>query len=304
MQSELMVAVWIIIGIALSWFVFKWAVKRGGRHVKLVDPKELIIFIEEQKQILRERFVPLVGAVNFRDIGGYKTESGKRVLPGKVFRSDELSELSDTDLLTLKEIGLRWIFDLRNKREVSKKMDRIPPDAPFEYAHTPIYEKEPKREYLPIILFKRHKLGEALAERYFYMIEKRAEAFGKILSYFADPKNFPIVYHCTAGKDRTGIITALILSILGVPEETIVADYSLSNLGFDHYFKEFVEDQRHAAMGVRDEEFQGFFVVQPDWIKNILDHLHEKYGSVERYLIEKANMDQMTIERIRMNLLA
>ena len=83
-----------------------------------------------------------------------------------------------------------------------------------------------------------------------------------------------------------------------------MADYSLSNLGFDHYFKEFVEDQRHAAMGVRDEEFQGFFVVQPDWIKNILDHLHEKYGSVERYLIEKANMDQMTIERIRMNLLA
>jgi protein-tyrosine phosphatase len=304
MQRELLVAFLTIGGITLLLFGFRWAIKRGGRQVKLVDPQDLVIFIDEQKQILRERFVHLEGTANFRDIGGYITKTGKHVLPGKVFRSDELSELSDSDLLTLKEIGLRWIFDLRNKREVTKKMDRIPPDASFEYAHTPIYEKEPKREYLPAILFGRHKLGEILAERYFYMIEKRAEAFGKILSYFADPKNFPIVYHCTAGKDRTGIITALILSILGVPEETIVADYSLSNLGFDHYFGEFVEDRRHAAMGVKDEEFQGFFVVQPDWIKNILDHLHEKYGSVEKYLIEKANMDQMTIDRIRMNLLA
>jgi len=136
------------------------------------------------------------------------------------------------------------------------------------------------------------------------MIEKRAEAFGKILSHFADPKNYPIVYHCTAGKDRTGIITALILSLLGVPEDTIVADYSLSNLGFEHYFGEFVDERRHAAMGVKDEEFQGFFIVRPDWIKNVLDHLREQHGSVERYLIEKAKMDPLTIDRIRTNLLA
>ena len=246
----------------------------------------------------------LDGAVNFRDIGGYLTESGRRVLPGKVFRSDELGDLSDNDLSKLKEMGLQFIFDLRNRREVKKKTDRIPPGFPFKYVHAPIYEKEPKGEYLPAILFNRHRLGDILAERYFFMIEKRAEAFGKILSHFADPQNFPIVYHCTAGKDRTGLITALILSILGVPEETIVADYSLSNLGFDHYFQEFVEDARHAAMGVKDIEFQGFFIVHPDWIQRILDHLKEQYGSVERYLIEKANMDPLTIDQIRANLLA
>ena len=304
MQRELLVVILIITGISFLWFGFRWAVRRGGRQVKLVDPKELIIFLDEYKQNLLDRFIPLEGAVNFRDIGGYRTKSGKRVQPGKVFRSDELGDLSDADLSTLEKIGLRWIFDMRNKREVSRKMDRIPPNAPFGYVHTPIYDKEPTREYLPAILFKRHKLGEVLASRYFYMIEQRAEAFGNILAHFADPKNFPIVYHCTAGKDRTGIITALILALLGVPEDTIVADYSLSNLGFDHYFGEFVEEQRHAAMGVKDEEFQGFFVVQPDWIKNILVHLHEKYGSVEQYLIEKANMDQFTIEQIRINLLA
>lgn len=304
MQNELLWTLTILVGITIVWFTFKWAVKRGGHQVRLVDPKDLVIFLDEQTQNLKDRFIPLEGAVNFRDIGGYLTNSGKRVLPGKVFRSDELGDLSDADLTKLEKIGLRWIFDLRNKREVAKKMDRVPAGSPFKYVHTPIYEKEPKHHYLPAILFRRHKLGDILAERYFYMIEKRAEAFGNILAHFADSKNFPIVYHCTAGKDRTGIITALILALLGVPEDTIIADYSLSNLGFDHYFAEFVEDQRHAAMGVKDEEFQGFFVVKPDWIKNILDHLHVNYGSVEQYLIEKANMDRLTIERIRMNLLA
>jgi protein-tyrosine phosphatase len=304
MQNNLLVAIYIVIILGVLWQLFRWAIKRGGRHFKLVDPQDFVIFLEEQKQLILERFVKLDGAVNFRDIGGYLTESGRRVKPGKVFRSDELGDLSDGDLSKLKEMGLQFIFDLRNRREVKKKTDRIPPGSPFKYVHAPIYENEPKGKYLPAILFNRHKLGDILAERYFFMIEKRAEAFGKILSHFADPQNFPIVYHCTAGKDRTGLITALILSILGVPEETIVADYSLSNLGFDHYFQEFVEDARHAAMGVKDIEFQGFFIVRPDWIQNILDHLKEQYGSVERYLIEKANMDPLTIDRIRTNLLA
>lgn len=301
-----------IIGVFLVFSILflglRIAIKMGGRKVKLVNPKDLVVFPKEdffeRTQNFLDRFIPLDGAVNFRDIGGYLTKSGKRVLSGKVFRSDELSDLSDTDLSTLKHLGLRLIFDLRNKREVKKKSDRIPSDAPFDYKHTPIYAKEPKSEYLPAILFKRHKLGDVLASRYLYMIEKRAEIFGKILSYFADPNNFPIVYHCNAGKDRTGIITAFILSLLGVSEETIIADYSLSNLGYEHYFGEFVEDQRHSAMGVRDEEFQGLFIVKPDWMQNLLAYLHEKYGSVEKYLIDKAKMDPFTIERIRTNLLA
>jgi protein-tyrosine phosphatase len=307
MQNGFVYLILLLIS-SILFIGIKIAIKRGGRKVKLVDPKELVIFPKgefiERTQNFFDRFIPLEGAANFRDIGGYLTESGKRVLSGKVFRSDELSELSDTDLLTLKDIGLRFIFDLRNSREVKKKTDRIPKDAPYEYRHTPIYEKEPKKEYLPAILFKRHKLGDVLAERYFYMIEKHAEVFGKILSYFADPNNFPIVYHCNAGKDRTGIITAFILSLLGVPDETIIADYSLSNLGFEHYFGEFVEDQRHSIMGVKDEEFQGLFIVKPDWMKNLLTHLRENYGSVEKYLINKAKMDSFTIDRIRTNLLA
>lgn len=301
----------IIFGVLLSllmWQVFRFFVRRGGRKVTIVNPKTLVLFpdsrVEKDNPDVRARFIPLEGAANFRDIGGYLTDSGQRVRTGRVFRSDELSNLTDMDITILNRLGMRRIFDLRCKEEVRKKADRIPEDAPYLYLHTPVYEKEPRWDYLPAILFRRHKLGKVLSDRYYFMIEKRAEVFASILSFFADLKNLPAVYHCNAGKDRTGIVTALILSLLGVPEEIIIADYSLSNLGFDHYFREFVEDQRHAPLGVADKEFQGLFIVQPEWMRNLLAHLQQSYGSVETYLIEKGKMQPVVIEQIRANLLA
>jgi protein-tyrosine phosphatase len=307
MQSVFWVmGIGFVIGLAV-WMVFQAMVRRGGRHVRLVDPRTLVVTPVDAKQdeasSLRGRFVKLEGAANFRDIGGYLTESGLLVRTGRVFRSDELSELTDGDHNKLRGLGLRRVFDLRSRDEVRKKWDRIPADAPYQYLHTPVYEKEPRWDYLPAILFRRHQLGQVLSERYYFMVEKRAEVFGRILAYFADLKNLPAVYHCNAGKDRTGIVTALVLSLLGVPDETIVADYSLSNLGFEHYFREFVEDRRHAALGVADEEFQGLFIVQPTWMRDLLAHLRQTYGSVETYLVEKGKMPPGVIDQIRANLL-
>ena len=279
-----------------------YLVKRGGRKVQVINPKELILYPEEPISLLK-RFISLDGTANFRDIGGYLTNDGRQVRLGSVYRSDELSTLSDIDLNTLRDLGMRRILDLRSNDEVRKREDRVPGDAAFRYIHTPVYDKEPRWDYLPAILFNRHQLGKVLSDRYFYMVEKRAEVFGKILTYFADIKNLPAVYHCTAGKDRTGIVTALVLSLLGVPDETIIADYSLSNLGFEHYFDEFVADRRHSPLGIPDEEFQGLFIVRPVWMRNLLTHLQQSYGSVESYLLQKGKMQPAVIEQIRENLL-
>ena len=307
MQAILWISGLILVASLLFLVVFFMAVKKGGKKVELVNPVDLILFPKKEDEDVSpgflERFIRLEGAANFRDIGGYLTRTGRQVRTGKIFRSDELSELSDVDLTILDRLGMRRILDLRSREEVKKKADRIPENGPFEYIHIPVYEKEPRWDYLPAILFKRHKLGEVLSARYFDMIEKRAEVFGKIVASFADLKNLPAVYHCNAGKDRTGIVTALVLSILGVPDETIIADYSLSNLGFDHYFGEFVEDSRHAPLGVADEEFQGLFIAQPDWMKNLLAHLNQSYGSVEAYLIKKGKVPPGVLERVRLNLL-
>ena len=300
---------WLVV-LILFLMVFigiPYLVKRGGRKVQVINPKDLILYPakshENEQLSLVKRFIPLDGTANFRDIGGYLTNDGRRVRMGRVYRSDELSTLSDMDLTTLGALGMQRILDLRSKDEVRKRVDRIPGDAPFRYIHTPVYDKEPRWDYLPAILFNRHQLGKILSARYFFMVEKRAEVFGKILTYFADIKNLPAVYHCTAGQDRTGIVTALILSLLGVPDETIIADYSLSNLGFDHYFDEFVADRRHSPLGVPDEEFQGLFIVRPVWMRKLLAHLQQSYGSVESYLLHKGNMQPAVIEQIRENLL-
>ncbi len=249
-----------------------------------------------------ERRVPLEGAFNFRDLGGYSTRDGQHTRWGKLFRADELSELTDSDLDDLMAMDIRTVIDLRSPIEMRGKENRLPTGV--SYQHMPIYKKEPMRRYLPVILFQRHKLLQTMGESYLNMAEENAEAFGAILRLFADPKNLPVIFHCSAGKDRTGIITAYLFALLRVPDETIIADYSLSNLGFDHYYQEFIASGRIDRTGLPPDEFRALFMVDPAWIKNLLSYLSANYGSMQNYLIQKAGLDQTTIDRIRENILA
>ena len=301
--------IWIVIvGFVLVLLLgFRAAVKRGGRKIKLINPQALIIYPDEiegngsQNTALEKRFISLEGAYNFRDLGGYRTQDGEHICWGKLFRSDELSELTDTDLDTLTAMDIRTVVDLRSPNEKRDKENRLPPEV--SYRHMRIYQKEPMRKYLSIILFQRHKLHRALGASYLIMAEENAKAYGSVLRLFADPDNLPAVYHCAAGKDRTGIVTAYLLSLLGVPNETIIADYSLSNLGFDHYYTEFLASGRIDRWGLPPDEFRALFMVDPAWMKNLLTYINTNYGSMQNYLIQKADLDQTTLDRIRENLL-
>lgn len=254
-----------------------------------------------RKLKVAERHVPLEGAYNFRDLGGYRTQEGQYICWGKLFRADELSELTDADLDYLRAMDISTIIDLRSPIEMRGKENRLPPGV--VYRHMRIYKKEPIRRYLLDILFRRHKLSQAMGASYPMMAEENAEAFGAVLRRFADPKNLPAIFHCSAGKDRTGIITAYLYAFLGVPDETIIADYSLSNLGFDHYFTEFIASGRIARSGIPPDEFRALFMVDPAWMENLLTYIGTNYGSMQNYLIQKAGLDQTTLNRIRENML-
>ncbi len=134
-------------------------------------------------------------------------------------------------------------------------------------------------------------------------LHQNAEAYGAVLRIFADPDNLPAIYHCSAGKDRTGIITAYLYALLGVPNEIIIADYSLSNLGFDHYCMEFIASGRIDRLSLDPDEFRSLFMVDPAWMKNLLTYIGANYGSMQNYLIQKAGLDQLTLDRIRENIL-
>lgn len=304
------IGLWIpilLLGIVLLTLGFQIAIKHGGQKTKSLNPRDLIIFPEESNQKsdsgsgTKKRLIPLDGAFNFRDIGGYLTREGRRIPWGRIYRSDEFSELSEADLNTLNDLGLRSIIDLRNPRERKGKENRLPEGS--IYRQIPIYKREPLREYLWFALFRRHALPQALGDNYINLVETRAKTFGSVLRLLLDRQNLPLVYHCSAGKDRTGIVVALILSLLGVPEETIIADYSLSNLGFEHFYMEFVKSGRLDHWGVPYEEFQGLFLVQPSWMENLFSHLKSKYGSIDDYLIIRAGFTQPELNTIRKNLL-
>lgn len=291
----------IFAGLVLLAYGFRWAIQRGGRKVTSVNPQELIIYPKKNESLALERKIALEGAYNFRDLGGYQTQDGRSLRWKMLFRSDDLSELTDADLAALQTLNLHTVVDLRSPRELRGKENRLPSGS--TYRRIQVYKREPFLDYFWVAFFQRHLLASALGTNYIKLAETRAQTFGEAIRLTADSGNLPLVYHCSAGKDRTGIVCALILSLLGVPDKTIVADYSLSNLGFEHYYTEFIAEDRLKGWGVPYEEFQPLFVVQPDWMRNLLRHIHNKYGSAENYLLQKAGLTQQELDSIRGNLL-
>jgi len=292
----------ILIALVLLYVFFRIGIWLGGRKLKSVDPQEWIIFPDGEDST-NQRILKFEGTHNFRDIGGYPTIDGKCIRWGIIYRTDELNELSLSDLEKFSTLGIRSVYDLRTTQEREKRPN-ILPNSTTKQVHLPIYESEPRTDFAKAIFFRRHTLGDLMAASYISGFEHRIEKYADILSQFAEPENLPALYHCVAGKDRTGIVTALLLSILGVPKETIIADYSLSNLGFDQYFREFVAESHIPMMGVPNEEIKVLFMVNPAWMQGFLKHIETEYGSVENCLIQKGGLDKETINKIRENLLA
>jgi protein-tyrosine phosphatase len=155
------------------------------------------------------------------------------------------------------------------------------------------------------LFFDRSQLGDLLVRAYSdLMIGENAQVFGAIFRRLADPDNLPALIRCTAGKDRTGVAIALLLIALGVPEDTVVADYSLSNL----YFQDFQAFARQAirplgVFGVTIQDLQPLFLAAPDTLRRCLETVRSRYGSVHAYLRDYAGVDDATLKRVRANLI-
>lgn len=251
-----------------------------------------------------DRNIALEGAANLRDTGGYRTADGRSIRWGQVYRSGALSGLTDDDLQTLAGLGLKLVCDLRGDEEVETAPDRLP--SGVEYARFPINpdRKGENRARLRALLFDQKQLGVMILDIYKRAIDENAPAFGGVIRRLADAANLPTLIHCTAGKDRAGITVALLLLALGVPEDVVIADYSLSNLHyefFSRYTRRFV--RRLAVFGVTDADMFPMLTADPKTLRAALDYLVERYGSVQAYLHDRAGVDDDTLERVKTNLL-
>lgn len=257
-----------------------------------------------QRIVVAERTVPFQGIFNFRDLGGYRTTDGQRVRWGRVYRTGDLFGLTQTDQKLLQQLGPKLICDLRTDSEVVDRPNTLPKALMTTYRHIPVYRRDRTLRALAAIIFRRHQLDQVFQEWYVRVLEEKAHVLGTLLRHIANAKNLPIIVHCTAGKDRTGIISALLLLLLGVPEKTVIADYTLSNLYFEVLQQE-VSRNFHpiARLRIDVDELQPLLVADPQNLKVIIDYCRKKHGSVESYVHSAAGVDGQVVAQLKANLL-
>src|SRR3954454_15869402 len=178
----------------------------------------------------RERLVVLEGALNCRDLGGYPAAGGRVTRWGRVYRSDGLDQLSDADLELVETVGIRLVVDFRIDREVDAAPSRLPEHPRVRRQRLPIGGEAAGNTVLELIHSGQMKSDSVddVAALYETMLEEAAAQFGVAVTHAADEDNQPMLFHCTAGKDRTGLMAMLLLSALGVADDVILDDYELT----------------------------------------------------------------------------
>ncbi len=235
-----------------------------------------------------ERRIDLPGCANFRDLGGYPARGGARLRWRRLFRSDSLNGLTEegVDRIT-GELGIGAIVDLRSTGEVAADgrgalRARIP-----VYHHLPLFEG-------PLTLDPDLMERLTLAERYFLMAERAQVGVARVVGALADCST-PVVYHCTAGKDRTGVISAIVLGLLGVPDELIVADYAATQENFDAIMGRLAQSVSYRD--VIDAIPADTLSAAPETMFSLIELLRGRYGSFRGYASE-IGLGDAVLERL------
>jgi protein-tyrosine phosphatase len=255
-----------------------------------------------QKTItVAERILPFDGINNFRDLGGYRNKKGSILKWGQLFRSGHLGTPKPFDHDLLQNLGIKTIIDLRSPQECWKMPDTSFPGV--TNLHIPLFRSDPFM-YRHII-FQRHKLGQRLEDIYTtWVIDGSAKELGHIFKIISNPDNLPLLFHCTAGKDRTGITAALLLLALGVSETTAIADYTLSNAAADRFMADYRQPLSLVRfLGIKQEHFYPIIATPPQMMIFTINHIKRKYGSIENYLTLTAAVSQETLQQLRSCLL-
>ena len=247
-----------------------------------------------------DRRLPLEGALNLRDIGGYAGLDGRRVRWGRVFRSDALHALTEADQAMVAGLGLRTIYDLRRDAE----RERAPSRPCGEGVRSVVLaiggsESVAKELMDQVLSGEVTRADDAfMVDEYRRMLDDAAGDFGRLLGGLAEPGALPALFHCTAGKDRTGVAAALLLLLLGVDRETVLDDYELTTRYRSERRMAELRPQLEAA-GVDLANVLALLSARRPVLQQALERVLAEHGTVERYLVEAAGMTPATIDRLR-----
>lgn len=268
---------------------------KGSFDVNLnVTQRSVLMFKNTDGQALLSEKVLPVNGYNFRDLGGIKTTDGKYVRWGKLFRTDEMYKLIPDDLKYLESTGLKTVVDFRTDTEKEGGFGGIMPES---YDVLPSSVKEAKN--LPINagnIFSDEILGQikggatlddmaqVMINSYVEMVtvDEYVAQYKEFFRLLQDESSLPLSFHCSAGKDRTGVATMLILTALGVDKTTIMADYMLSAKLVEPKYEKYVK-----MIGV----IAPLVTVDEQYLNAAYDKIEEKYGSVTTFLTDALGVD-------------
>ena len=222
-----------------------------------------------------ERRIVLEGAVNFRDQGGYPTENGRFVKWRRLFRSDSLHDLTESDVQTITgTLGLTTIVDLRSINSVLEDGRGLLALSGIAYHNYPFLERRgiepPTSGSDP---------GERLTAIYQWILLNAGTLMAQAFNALAQDVNQPALFHCNAGKDRTGVLGATLLSVLGVSREDVVADFLMTNEVIDGILARIKK-----MPGFQDSTRDGIMAPQSA-IEKFLDVMQRDFGGPESYLL-------------------
>lgn len=272
-----------------------------------------------QTNIFGERVLPLEAAINVRDMGGYKTKDGKYTKWGLLYRGDQLSKLTDKDIDLLERIELKTIVDYRSAHERSinpnKKIDTVKKtvhcDPSSSFSEAAANAADLNEENIKLVRQLENGevdpkyingKGENVIEDYRHTVtsETAKEAFKKFLKTCSCVEEAPLVHHCRGGKDRTGLGSMFLLLLLGVEQDEIINDYTLTGiirkdrneLKYNLY-KELTQNEDYLAY------LMAMIETRKEFIQASIDRIYELYDTTEEYFIQHFGMTEDEIKIMR-----
>ena len=248
----------------------------------------------------RQRHLDVSGTRNFRDLGGYRTIDGKTVRWGLLYRSDGLHKLTDVGLKHLSALSLNRAIDFRSEYEKEQEPDRLPAEANIQRVEIPILDAsttvvQGSRDEL-VKKLKEIDPAKYMTETYVGFVTQFTPAFQRFFRELASAEGRPVLFHCTAGKDRTGFAAAILLRMLGIPHGTVMEDYLLTNNYFFAGYKwnlilaRLMKGKRFA------ESIKGFMMADPCYLSAAFETIDREYGSFENYIRNGLGLTEFDLE--------
>lgn len=251
----------------------------------------MIELIGKGKQMMKKERWPLESTYNTRDLGGYPLPDGK-VSCDHMLRSDYFQPISAKDAAYLKEKGLNLVIDLRDEKELERLPSVFAGDPDVDYVHISLIPPDDVRE-LGAGIGDQGDYLFMMGDAYIYALDERKEIYRAMLKH-PEGKTF---FHCSAGKDRTGVVAALLLLLAGAAEKDVVEDYALTSQFLAPVLPLMMEDFRKAG-GVDDKVLEAMFASPPENMERTIAYLEENYGGAENYF-QQLGLTEDEIEALR-----